>query len=124
TVITPKDSHTEQKKKLYTNLVDSQEVATKTSSYSSEKSRKAFIDTCLHRCNNQPPYSWQLDAAKAFYLGLDCTVLAGTGSRKSLPFVMPCMLSSNKACWCHKMGLMSVAVNHQMYTDELHEVQI
>ncbi|KIK97805.1 hypothetical protein PAXRUDRAFT_135571 [Paxillus rubicundulus Ve08.2h10] len=137
TVITPKDSHTEQKKKLYTNLVNSQEVATRTSSYSSENTRKAFIDTCLHRYNNQPPYSWQLDAAVAFYLGLDCTVLAGTGSGKSLPFVMPCILSSNKVllvisplnsleedqvtCWCHKMGLTSVAVNHQMYTDELHE---
>ncbi|KIK74236.1 hypothetical protein PAXRUDRAFT_791475 [Paxillus rubicundulus Ve08.2h10] len=49
---------------------------------------------------------------------------------------MPCMLSSEKvllvisplnsleedqACWCHKMGLTSVAVNHQTYTDELHE---
>ncbi|KIJ08729.1 hypothetical protein PAXINDRAFT_88443 [Paxillus involutus ATCC 200175] len=136
TVITPKDSHTEWKQKSYTNLVNSQEVATKISSYSSENTRKAFTDACLCRCNNQPPYPWQLDAAEAFYLGLDCTVLVGTGSRKSLPFVMPCMLSSEKvvlvisplnsleedqACWCCKMGLTSVAVNHQTYSDELHE---
>ncbi|KIK74237.1 hypothetical protein PAXRUDRAFT_791477 [Paxillus rubicundulus Ve08.2h10] len=52
TVITSKDSHTEQKKKSYTNLVNSQEVATKTSSYSSKNTWKAFIDVCLHRCNN------------------------------------------------------------------------
>ncbi|KIJ61474.1 hypothetical protein HYDPIDRAFT_31340 [Hydnomerulius pinastri MD-312] len=136
TVLTQKDSHAEQKQKSYTNLCNSREVAAKTSNYSSETTRKAFVDACLQRCNNQSPYPWQLDAAEAFYLGLDCTVLAGTGSGKSLPFVMPSMLNSEKvlvvisplnsleedqASRCRKMGLAAVAVNHQTYTDELHK---
>ncbi|KIK72519.1 hypothetical protein PAXRUDRAFT_642095, partial [Paxillus rubicundulus Ve08.2h10] len=73
TIITPKNSHTERKQKSYTNLVNSREVATKISSYSSENTRKAFTDACLRRCNNQP-HPWQLDAAEAFYLGLDCNL--------------------------------------------------
>jgi superfamily II DNA helicase RecQ len=35
------------------------------------------------------PYHWQLDAAEALILGLDCVVVAGTGARTTIPFALP-----------------------------------
>ena len=35
------------------------------------------------------PYDWQLDAAEALILGLDCVVIARTGAGKTIPFVLP-----------------------------------
>ena len=39
--------------------------------------------------NGKTPYSWQLDTAEAIILGLDCVVFAGTGARKTIPFMLP-----------------------------------
>jgi ATP-dependent helicase YprA (DUF1998 family) len=39
--------------------------------------------------NGKMPYDWQLDAAEALILGLDCVVVAGTGAGKTIPFVLP-----------------------------------
>ena len=41
------------------------------------------------------PYDWQVDLAEALNLGLDATVIAGTGSGKTLPWVMPLLLEQN-----------------------------
>ncbi|KAF8141803.1 P-loop containing nucleoside triphosphate hydrolase protein [Boletus edulis] len=98
--------------------------------------RYGLQETCLENCQNQPPYPWQLDSAEAFFLGLDCIIVAGTGSRKSLPFVMPSMihpdkilvvilplnsLESDQAQRCTSMGITAVTVNHSTYTLHLHE---
>ncbi|KAF8545639.1 hypothetical protein OG21DRAFT_1394702, partial [Imleria badia] len=106
------------------------------SEYSFENIREALTEECLTQCDHKPPYPWQLDAAEAFYLGLDCVIIAGTGSGKSLPFVMPSMLKINlqkmlvvlsplnalETERCQKMQLTAVAVNHTTYTDELHQI--
>jgi ATP-dependent helicase YprA (DUF1998 family) len=42
------------------------------------------------------PYSWQVDVAEALLLGLDCIVIAGTGSGKTMPFGMPLLLDQAK----------------------------
>ncbi|KAF5314348.1 hypothetical protein D9619_011963 [Psilocybe cf. subviscida] len=39
-----------------------------------------------------PPHSWQLDVTEALLLGLDSIVLAGTGSGKTIPFILLLML--------------------------------
>ena len=39
--------------------------------------------------DGKSPYAWQLDAAEALILGLDCIVIAGTGAGKTIPFVLP-----------------------------------
>ena len=39
--------------------------------------------------NGRIPYDWQLDAAEALVLGLNCVVIAGTGAGKTIPFVLP-----------------------------------
>ena len=96
TVLTGSSSHTEAKQKSYLNLQKIRETTAQTFDYCSEATWKALSEACRDRCGNQTPYPWQLDAAEAFYLGLDCTVLAGTGSGKSLPFVMPSMIQKEK----------------------------
>ncbi|KAH7925762.1 hypothetical protein BV22DRAFT_1128801 [Leucogyrophana mollusca] len=95
TVFTQTSSHAEEKKKSYINLVNTCKHAAHTTGYSSEVTRKALQDACCKQCNNEA-YPWQLDAAKAFYLGMDCTVLAGTGFGKSLPFSMPSLVNKDK----------------------------
>ena len=41
------------------------------------------------------PYGWQLDVTEALLLGLDSVVIAGTGSGKTIPFMLPLMLRPN-----------------------------
>jgi len=128
TVLTEPYSHSEEKQRSYDNLHQSRETSRQQSSYSSEQTRQTLINLCLERCANRAPYPWQLDAAEAFILGLDCTVLAGTGSGKTLPFLMPAMLRHNgilivlsplnsleedQVARCQKMGLTAVAFNHK-----------
>jgi ATP-dependent helicase YprA (DUF1998 family) len=35
------------------------------------------------------PYNWQLDVTEAILLGLDSVLIAGMGSGKTMPFMMP-----------------------------------
>ena len=46
--------------------------------------------------NQNIPCNFQLDVAEALILGLDTTVIAGMGSRKTLPWAMPLLLDENK----------------------------
>ena len=41
------------------------------------------------------PYDWQVDLAEGLSLGLDATVIAGTGSGKPPPWAMPLLLERN-----------------------------
>ncbi|KAJ7114413.1 hypothetical protein C8R44DRAFT_536324, partial [Mycena epipterygia] len=40
-------------------------------------------------------YGWQLDVTEALLLKIDCLVIAGTGSGKTIPFMLPLMLPEN-----------------------------
>lgn len=42
------------------------------------------------------PYEWQLDVAEAIVLGIDTVVIAGTGSGKTIPFMLPLLLYPEK----------------------------
>lgn len=46
--------------------------------------------------DGRAPYSWQTDVTEALLLGLDCIVIAGTGSGKTMPFGMPLLLDEAK----------------------------
>ena len=42
------------------------------------------------------PYEWQLDVTEATFLGLDTVVMRGTGSGKTIPFMLPLSLNPTK----------------------------
>ncbi|KAJ7229702.1 P-loop containing nucleoside triphosphate hydrolase protein [Mycena rebaudengoi] len=41
-------------------------------------------------------HDWQIDIGEALHLGVDCSLIAGTGAGKAMPFVMPLFLDSEK----------------------------
>jgi ATP-dependent helicase YprA (DUF1998 family) len=67
-------------------------------SYNSDATREAMTQGLQKVFDGKSPYPWQLDAAEAIFLGLDCIAIAGTGAGKTIPFVLPLLAgdSSNK----------------------------
>ena len=64
-------------------------------------------------CPAITPYDWQVDLAEALTLGLDATVIAGTGSGKTLPWAMPVLLEQNHDRICLVISLLNeLEVDH------------
>lgn len=57
--------------------------------YDSQATRRILSDSVTALRPEIKPYDWQIDVAEALVLGLDATVIAGTGSGKKLPWAMP-----------------------------------
>jgi ATP-dependent helicase YprA (DUF1998 family) len=70
-------------------LKNARDAALKDWNYDSEGTRQTMSRTFQGVFNGKMPYDWQLDAAEALILGLDCVVVAGTGAGKTIPFVLP-----------------------------------
>lgn len=68
--------------------------------YSSRITREALTSAVRAAFNQNVPRDFQLDMAEALILGLDTTVIAGTGSGKTLPWAMPLLLDENKGRAC------------------------
>lgn len=68
--------------------------------YDSNPTREALTNAVKAAFNQNVPRSFQLDVAEALMLGLDSTVIAGTGSGKTLPWAMPLLLDENKENAC------------------------
>lgn len=68
---------------------------TKTPRYCSKTTRHALPAIC-EAWMGRKPYPWQLDCAEALILGIDCIILVGTGFGKTLPFMIPLLLHSDK----------------------------
>lgn len=64
--------------------------------YSSQAARNKITSELAKRGLGFAPYRWQLDVAEALLLGLDCSVVAGTGAGKTLPFVLPLLVEDRK----------------------------
>ena len=62
--------------------------------------REALTDAVKVAFNQNMPRDFQLDVAEALILGLNATVVAGTGSGKMLPWAMPLLLDENKEHAC------------------------
>ena len=52
--------------------------------------------TCLYNSSGFGPHDWQLDVAESLLLGLDSIVIAGTGSGKTIPFMLPLLVHPAK----------------------------
>ena len=64
-------------------LQTARDTALKDRNYDSERTRRAMDQKLQDDFDGRSPYNWQLDAAEALILGLDCVVVAGTGAGKS-----------------------------------------
>ena len=95
----------EQERELSYKLLS--EARAKRESYDSQATRCALSGSITARCPTITPYDWQIDVAEALTLGLDATVIASTGSGKTLPWAMPLLLEVN----CSKMCLVISPLN-------------
>ena len=68
--------------------------------YDSRATRHTLSASVSAMCPTITPYEWQIDVAEALALGLDATVIAGTGSGKTLPWAMPLLLEENRDKIC------------------------
>ena len=66
-----------------------------TKGYNSHATWEVLANAVKVAFNQNTPRDFQLDVAEALILGLDATVVAGTGSGKTLPWVMPLLLDEN-----------------------------
>jgi ATP-dependent helicase YprA (DUF1998 family) len=70
-------------------LTNACESTLKAWKYNSSATRQSIEDKFKAAFDGKAPYSWQVDVTEALLLGLDCVVIAGTGSGKTMPFGMP-----------------------------------
>jgi len=95
----------EQERELSYKLLS--DARTKKEGYDSQSIRRTLSSSVTARCPTITPYDWQIDLAEALALGLDATVIAGTGSGKTLPWAMPLLLEEN----CDKICLVISPLN-------------
>ena len=91
-------SSLEQERELSYKLLS--EARAKRAGYDSQAIRDVLSNAVTARCLTIVPYDWQIDVAEALALGLDATVIAGTGSGKTLPWAMPLLLEENYGKMC------------------------
>jgi len=84
--------HAKQSVRSYNNLKDARREA---QDYDSEATRSEISRVFRERFGGDPRV-WQLDVTEALLLGLDSIVIAGTGSGKTMPFMMPLLLDEKK----------------------------
>ncbi|KIJ62766.1 hypothetical protein HYDPIDRAFT_69288, partial [Hydnomerulius pinastri MD-312] len=117
-------------------LAQARQSAQEKNQYDSKTTRKKIVDEFCARFDNLAPYDWQLNVAEALVLGLDCSVIAGTGAGKTMPFVMPLFaqpdkhvliisplnaLEEDQAQRFSQMGLSAIAVNGETYSSQLYQ---
>ena len=77
-------------------LQKAQEQASKKAKYDSVKMHADLCRLFSEWESRFSPHEWQLDVAKALLLGIDTVVIAGTGSGKTIPFILPLVLNREK----------------------------
>jgi ATP-dependent helicase YprA (DUF1998 family) len=77
-------------------LQKAREEASKKAKYDSVKMRADVCKLFSERESRFSPREWQLDVAEALLLGIDTVVIAGTGSGKTIPFMLPLVLNHEK----------------------------
>ncbi|KAK7041109.1 P-loop containing nucleoside triphosphate hydrolase protein [Favolaschia claudopus] len=114
-------------------LKDAREKARQKTGYDSASTRRE-LTRLFESSFKKPPYTWQLDVSEAYLLKLDVILIAGTGSGKTIPFMMPLLLNREKyslvisplkilqeeqAKRFEKLGLNAAAVNGDTFSREL-----
>ncbi|KIJ15178.1 hypothetical protein PAXINDRAFT_12087 [Paxillus involutus ATCC 200175] len=130
------ESHEKREQKAASLLAQACQTAKDKQNYDSSLTQRKIVEEFRARFNNLVPYDWQLNVTEALMLGLDCSVIVGTGAGKTMPFVMPLFAQPNKhvliisplntleedqAQRFRKMGLSAVAVNGETYNSQVHQ---
>ncbi|KAI0744526.1 P-loop containing nucleoside triphosphate hydrolase protein [Earliella scabrosa] len=89
-------SHDQETAHSYALLDAAREAARVSRGYDSVATRLKVTEEFRERMGGKSPHAWQLDVTEALLLGLDCTVIAGTGCGKTMPFVMPAFVETDK----------------------------
>lgn len=90
------DTYKQDMAKFQETLQTARNTALKDRKYQSSTTRATLLSEFSARNDGMSAYPWQIDVAEALLLGLDCTVVAGTGAGKTMPFVMPLFVESEK----------------------------
>ncbi|KAF8153870.1 P-loop containing nucleoside triphosphate hydrolase protein [Crassisporium funariophilum] len=117
-------------------LQSARQHALKKDGFLFEATRNKMREELKNRNGGMVAYDWQLDVAEALLLGLDCSVIAGTGAGKTIPFVLPLLVETNKvviiisplnaleedqASRFQRMGISAIAVNGETYSQAVHK---
>ncbi|KAK7002050.1 P-loop containing nucleoside triphosphate hydrolase protein [Favolaschia claudopus] len=117
-------------------LEKARDDASKFRGYSAAPTRARIRNEFTARNNGMIAHEWQVNIAEALHLGLDCSLIAGTGAGKTMPFAMPLFvdpektvivisplnaLEADQAGRFRKMGLSAIAVNGDTYSTRIHE---
>ncbi|KAJ6597432.1 P-loop containing nucleoside triphosphate hydrolase protein [Mycena sp. CBHHK59/15] len=104
--------------------------------YCSAATRAKIRNEFTARNPGKVAHEWQINIGEALELGLDCSLLAGTGFGETMPFIMPLFsqpdkiviiisplnaLEEDQAKRFRDMGLSAVANNGDTYNDEIHK---
>jgi ATP-dependent helicase YprA (DUF1998 family) len=95
-VISRLDGHRRAAVKSAEILQKARDDALKSRSYQTAPTRAKLRTEFIQRNNGMVPHDWQIDMAEALLLGLDCSLIAGTGAGKTMPFIMPLFVESEK----------------------------
>jgi bloom syndrome protein len=92
-----KSDHDAAKARSETLLQTARNMAAEKNGYDSNRTRRDLQTLFSERFGSAAePYQWQLDVTEAILLGLDSVVIAGTGSGKTIPFMLPLLLHPEK----------------------------
>ncbi|KAI9069772.1 P-loop containing nucleoside triphosphate hydrolase protein, partial [Trametes sanguinea] len=132
-------AHEEQRTRSYEVLQHARDAAQKAYKYNSVAMRDSMVKEFRERMGGKDPYQWQLDVAEAILLRLDCTVIAGTGSGKTMPFIMPAFveeqqvyiivsplnaLETDQAERFRKLQVSAAVLNGTTFTTDLLKVEV
>lgn len=88
------EGHQRRRQRSYANLDNARNTAMTTRGYNSSDTRKCMSEAFKSRTGKNAR-KWQLDAAEAMILGLDGSGISGTGSGKTIAYMLPLFLPQN-----------------------------
>ena len=89
------DEHEAIKAQSMAHLKQACEKAAKRRKYNSQDMHTR-LESIFSEWSGFKPYEWQLDISEAILLGLDCVFITGTGSGKTISFMLPLLLHPDK----------------------------
>lgn len=82
--------HEHQRVRSYALLDTARKRANDEWGYDTVEARQIMTQECVARSNGAiTPHEWQLDIAECLILGIDCELIAPTGSGKTIAFMLP-----------------------------------